>query len=275
MKFRTLPAPEILRRYVECYAMAEYQDSEALEITMCPGGLPGIVFQHHEGRSALDRVISPSGLNPPAPTLFIYGQTTGPTSIHHKKGPSVMTQVILKPHALRTVFGLNASALTNCPIALHEISTEDLNEQLIEARNAQKRIDMLTRFLLAKLKQTEVSERVVEESLSLIHNHIGSITVPFLLNHFQLSERQFERRFHQTVGISPHAYIRLKRFNEAIRLIKIGQYPRLTEIAHALNYYDQSHFIHDMRALSGIPPKRLSLKEDAFHGQAGYSYLSL
>ena len=241
---------------------------------MCPSGLPGIVFQHNQGRSALESVISPSGLNSSAPTLFIYGQKTGPNRIHHKQGPSTMTQVIFKPHALKTVFGMNASALTNWSVDLHEFSTEDLGGQLIESKSVQERIDLLTDFLLAKLKHTEMSDRLVEESLHLIHKTIGSITVASLLTHIHLSERQFERRFRQTVGLSPHAYIRLKRFNEAMRLIKTGQFQRLTEVAYALNYSDQSHFIRDMRALSGMTPKSLSQKEEAFYGQAGYSYLS-
>ncbi len=273
IKFSTLPAPEILRDYVECFAIAQNPGGEALAIKQCPNGLPGIVFQHNQGRSAIASVVTPSGLNSSAPTLFLYGQATQPTFINQKKGPSTMTQVILKPHALKTLLGINASALTNGLVELHEFSTGDLNVQLIEANNEQERITILTNFLLAKLKHETTRDRLVEESLRVIHKNIGSITVQYLLEYLHISERQFERRFSQTVGIAPQLYIRMKRFNEAIQLITTGQFQRLTEVAHTLNYYDQSHFIRDIRAFSGITPKSLSQKKDAFHGEAGYSYL--
>jgi len=123
------------------------------------------------------------------------------------------------------------------------------------------------------LKQAKTRDRLVEESLRFIHQHIGSITIKYLLEHLHLSERQFERRFTQTVGISPQLYLRVKRFNEAARLMKTGQFETLIDVAYALNFYDQSHFIRDIKAFSGITPKSLSQKEDAFHGVAVYSYL--
>ena len=114
----------------------------------------------------------------------------------------------------------------------------------------------------------------MEESLRLIQNHVGTMTVRTLLEQFEISERQFERRFLQTVGISPYAYIRVKRFNEAIRLMKTRQCATLTEIAYALNFHDQSHFIRDIKAFTGSTPSSLSQKaDDFFHNQAGYSYV--
>jgi len=63
--------------------------------------------------------------------------------------------------------------LTNWVVDLHEFSAGDLNVQLIEAKNEQERITLLTSFLLAKLKQAKTRDRLVEESLCLIHQHIG------------------------------------------------------------------------------------------------------
>lgn len=115
---------------------------------------------------------------------------------------------------------------------------------------------------------------LVEESLRFIHAHPGSLRVKDLLQYLHLSERQFERRFTQAVGISPQSYLRLKRFQEAIRLIKTRQFERLTDLASALNFSDQSHFIRDMKAFSGMTPTDLSQRmDDFYHEQAGYSYV--
>jgi AraC-like DNA-binding protein len=64
-------------------------------------------------------------------------------------------------------------------------------------------------------------------------------------------------------------------FNEAVRLMKTGQFETLTTVAYTLGFHDQSHFIRDIKAFSGITPKCISHKADDFHhGQAGYFYLA-
>ena len=76
------------------------------------------------------------------------------------------------------------------------------------------------------------------------------------------------------MGLSPQFYIRVKRFKAAIKLMKTRQFMKLTEIAYALDFHDQSHFIRDIRAFSGLTPKSVSQKEDDFHhGEAGYFYV--
>jgi len=272
VQFVILPVPEILKNDVECFRIVEYTGEEALAIQVSPNGVPGIVFHQNNGRSALEQIITHSGRTVCPPPFFLYGPGTEPSVMHYKRGSSTTTQVIFKPHALKTLLGINASRLSNGWADLHEFSAEDLPVQLMEAKNEQERLTFLTSFLVAKFKQANARDTLVEESLRFIHTNIGSITVHYLLAYLHISERQFERRFTQTVGLSPQLYIRVKRFNEAIRLIKTRQFERLTDVASALNFYDQSHFIRDIKAFSGMTPKSISQKVDDFHhDQAGYS----
>ncbi len=274
IKFDLLPAPKILKNDVECFSIAEYCGDEALAIKVSPRGIPGIVFQHSDGRSAIDNITTRSGRKFSMPTLCLYGPGIEPSVMNFKRGSYTTIQVILKPHALKTLFGLDASELTNGLVELNEFSADDLNDQLMEAINNRVRVALLTNFLLAKLKQAKTRDALIEESLWLIHKNIACVNVKYLLEHLNISERQFEKRFTQTVGISPQSYVRVTRFNEAIRLIKTGQFNRLTDIAFALNYYDQSHFIRNIKEFSGMTPKILSQKLEDFHpDQAVFSYL--
>lgn len=274
MKGHILPAPEMLRDDVEAIRIVEHSSERELAIKVSPNGLPGIVFQQNSGYSAVENIITRSGRVVCPPPLFLYGPGTEPSVMRYKRGLSTTIQVIFKPHALKTLLGIDASILSNGSVALNEFSSEDLSMQLLEARNQQERLTLLTDFLLTRFKQEHTRDTLIETSLRLIHQHIGSLHVKDLLNYLDISERQFERRFIQTVGLSPHLYMRLKRFNEAIRLIKSGQFERLTDVAHALSFSDQSHFIRDMKAFSGLTPRSLSQKVDDFqHDQAGYSYV--
>lgn len=264
MKYKFVAIPDILQEHVEAIIVTKYDGETNMAVNVCLNALPGIVFQHTNGRSPVENMTTSSGYRADPPTLFVYGQMTERSTMSYKKEPFTATTIFLKPHALQTLLGINASALTNHLVDLREFSAGDLNMRLFEARNEQVRLTLLTNFLASKLRQATAQDRLIEESLRIIHNNVGRVTVKYLLECLNISERQFEKRFSQTVGLSPQFYIRVKRFTEAIRLMKTGHYERLTDVAQSLNFYDQSHFIKDIKAFSGITPTSLFQKVDEF-----------
>jgi AraC-like DNA-binding protein len=268
-----LAVPEVLKKDVECFLLNEFKGEEGMIIKTFPNGVPGIVFHHNQGHPAIESITTQSGLKFSPPTLFLYGPGTQASVMNFGKGSYTVLQVILKPYALKGLFGINALRLKDEALELNEFSSEDISEQLMNAGSDQERVAMLSRFLADALQRTKTRDDVIEEGLRLIQNSAGMITIKTILEYLDISERQFERRFCQTVGLSPLSYIRVKRFNEAIRLMKTGRYDRLTDIAYALKFHDQSHFIRDIKAFTGITPKSLSQKVDDFnHNQSGYSY---
>lgn len=274
IKFRILPPPDILKNEVECLSIVEYTGESEFAINVVSNSVPGIVFQHQHGQSVIENITTCSGHTAFPPTLFLYGPSIKSSVMNFKAGPHTTTHIILKPHALQTLLGMNATCLTDGFTELGEFSRADLNEQLIETQDEQQQITLLIDFLVTQLRQRKTNDQLVREGLKYIHQNITSATIKHLLDHLGISERQFERRFGQAVGITPQSYIRVRRLNEAIRLIKAKQYKRLTDIAYALNYYDQSHFIRDVKALARLTPKTLTQQEDDFyHEQTGYSYL--
>ena len=72
-----------------------------------------------------------------------------------------------------------------------------------------------------------------------------------------LGERQLERRFLARVGVTPKAWATLRRFERAVTLARALPTTPLTNVALDAGYYDQSHFIRDVRRRAGQPPSRL------------------
>jgi AraC-like DNA-binding protein len=273
-QFYALAPPEVLRRDVECLLIYEFTGDQRLATNVFPKGNPGIVFHHQNGHRAIESIHVQSGRKVSPPTLFLYGPVVESSIMNFDGGSYTVIQVVLKPHALNAVFGINALSLKETSAELNEFSSLDMNERLMNVPDTKARADLIFHFLATKLEQTKTRDDLVEESLRLIHHSTGTIAVRTLLEQLDISERQFERRFSQTVGLSPYSYIRVKRFNEAIRLMKTRQCDTLTEIAYALNFHDQSHFIRDIKSFTGVTPSDLSQKADDFlHNQAGYSYI--
>jgi len=257
---------------VACFHIAEYNGNAAVAINTTPNAVPGIVFQHMNGHPALATIMTATGVYTP-PVLFLYGVGTEPSTMHYRAGAYTTVHIIFKPHTLHSLFGLNAATLSNGATELAEFSTQPLTEQLMTATGVQSQVGLLTEFLLAQQARTRQRDALIEESLRLIHQQIATISVKRLRQALHLSERQLERRFQQVVGISAQSYIRVKRFNTAVRLLKQAQYTKLTDIAHALHFYDQAHFIREVKAFAGMTPKQLAQKgAGTYHDHIGYSY---
>ena len=164
--------------------------------------------------------------------------------------------------------------LANSAVELTAFATGSFPEQLIDAPSVQAQVALLTEFLLARRAAAQTRDPAIEESLHQIHRHVATVSVKDLRQSLHLSERQFERRFQQTVGVTAQSYIRIKRFNEAVRLLKAGQHTRLTDIAHPLDFYDQAHFIREIKAFAGMTPKPLAQRvDDTYPEPIDYSHL--
>lgn len=268
------PAAE-LGRDVECFRISEYGGADGVTIKVCPNGMPGLVFQHTGGKSAIKRIVTCSGRVVQMPVLFLHGQITELAVMHFENGPFLSVQAVLKPHALRTLFGMDAATLTNANIRDPGFFGEKLPARLIHAGDGMECVHLISEFLLTKLREGRPRDELVEESLRIIQEQIQTITVRDLLTRLHISERRFEQRFMRTVGVTPQFYIRVRRFNESVRLMDTGQYERLGDVAQALNYHDPSHFIRDIKQFSGITPRSISQKVNEFHlDRIGASYLA-
>jgi AraC-like DNA-binding protein len=272
--FTIFPPSDALTRDVECFRVATYNGGQSLAVKVCPNGLPGIVFQLGQAGPAIEDITTRSAHISGLPILFLHGQGSEPSVMRFAAAPYTTIQVVLKPQALYTLFGFDASARLAGIMDAAEFGAGALETQLVAAAGDAERITLLATFLLRQLEQAWPRDALIETSLDLVRSQIDSITVKTLIAQLHLSERQFQKRFARVVGCPPQVYIRVKRVNEALRLMHTGQYERLSDIAYALNYYDQSHFIRDIKALSWVTPKSLAQKVSDFHqDQAGASYL--
>jgi AraC-like DNA-binding protein len=252
--------PVALARCVECFWTLEAAEEDVgSTLQTFANGVSGIIFQHRDGRSGLGPCAAAQHpfSNHDVPTSFVYGKRTHPSQTF-AKAPFALTGVVFKPQALRAVLNVEPAELTDAPAALGDVANGNLGEKLLNARSTHERLALFSEFLHARIEKAQPEDSVVAASLRLIHRGIRSVRVPRLLKCLNVSERQFERRFLRAVGVPPHRYIRIVRFQEAVRLMKIRRFDRLSDIAYDLAYADQSHFIKDVREFSGYAPATLS-----------------
>jgi len=133
------------------------------------------------------------------------------------------------------------------PVDFWDITVDDLNDfELFH-----KKVDRKIKTLLPKdidVRKLQLFRHIFESD--------GEVTVKDLSEKIFWSERQINRYFKQQLGIPLKSYCNILRFQASLLHIKSGQlYPQL-------NYSDQSHFIKEIKKLSGVSPKELFKNEN-------------
>jgi AraC-like DNA-binding protein len=69
-----------------------------------------------------------------------------------------------------------------------------------------------------------------------------------------MSERQFREVVRRGTGLTPKVHARLLRFGKALSGLHHDKTPTDTALAADCGYFDQAHFIHEFKSLSGLTP---------------------
>lgn len=76
-----------------------------------------------------------------------------------------------------------------------------------------------------------------------------------------ISHRQLQRDFLSFLGLTLNEYRNIRRFKEAAHSLK---YKSITDVAHSVGYYDQSHMNREFKKKSGLTPKQIRIKQNSF-----------
>jgi AraC-like DNA-binding protein len=68
------------------------------------------------------------------------------------------------------------------------------------------------------------------------------------------SQKHFTEIFRRSVGVTPKSYLKIMRFQKAVRTIDGASRPDWGSIALDCGFYDQAHFINDFNHFSGFTP---------------------
>lgn len=124
--------------------------------------------------------------------------------------------------------------------------------------------DIADTFMLSQLTRIR-KPFAIDHVIPEIIKYGGTIKIDTLVKKAFMSNRQFERAFKNSMGVSPKFYSRLVRFGNAWLLKETNPALTWTHVAHQCYYFDQMHLIRDFKVFAGTNPKEIS---DAFEKQS-------
>lgn len=251
MCFAQFPPPDHLTSLVRCYWTVDRPggDNGPSTFNTMADGLPGVMVVLPGGARLQD---AEKGEMPPA---FLYGQATRFRTFK-AVGPLRAVGAYLQPHVLRALFGMAAEERTDGCFDLEKTYTAPgASRALLEAANAEGAIAAFNgHFTRLMAQNARLLDEPVTRAMELIMVRKGDVDVADLRTAAGLSARTFERRFKQSIGLPPLLFARIRRFQHTLALLREGRYTKLSDIAYAADYADQSHYIRSFKEFTGISP---------------------
>jgi len=203
-----------------------------------------------EGGHAMIDVLSGARIEVPVASLF------GPLT-HYRfdmeiSGALRTFSARMQPAAAVQLLGLKPSALVDGFVPI------DLAPGMIEALRAASSWHAMAAEMDGWLSQfakgAKDDDRVAQVARRMRESR-GQVSISELAESAELSIHQFQRRFLRLTGLNPKHYARVCRVSHAVHLKEIKPESSWTTVALDSGYTDQSHFIRDFKALTGVRPK--------------------
>jgi AraC-like DNA-binding protein len=171
--------------------------------------------------------------------------------------PFSVIAVHFRPGGGFPFFGVPSCELHNRSVTLDLVwgrYAATVGDQLWDATTAAERFRILEQTLLTRTHGSLNRHPAVRHALALFDGSNGARRVDDVVQRIGLSSRRFVDLFRSEVGLSPKAFCRIRRFNEALRRIERVTDVDWADIALSCGYFDQPHFNRDFRAFAGLSP---------------------
>lgn len=216
------------------------------------------------GQSMTERVL-PDGatrlivhLGDGGPRALVIGASIAP-AVLTMRGKQHGLSMALRPGAVGALFdGLPASALAHEAVPLETLWPEHraLAHRLVEADDDRGRARLLATVLRARLGTSPAGHVMAARAAVLVDRSGGRRSVRSIAAEIGVSERRLQQLFAAHLGLTPRGWGRLCRMNACLRLLR-GPRRGWAGVAADAGYYDQSHLVNELRALSGLTPTDL------------------
>ncbi|PKA14729.1 helix-turn-helix domain-containing protein [Leptospira haakeii] len=179
------------------------------------------------------------------PRLIEYSKNASTLLVIFKEGGAA--NFIKEP--LHNLFELNLS-LDNL-ISSKKIS--EMEEKLFKANTNPEKISIVENFLISEWTGSK-EDNLILDSIRKIRKSKGNLKIADLLKGMPISRDSYEKRFRETIGISPKQFSVLVRMRNFID--SYSSQTSLTEAAQDAGYFDQAHFIREFKTFTDTTPKQ-------------------
>ena len=210
----------------------------------------------------LVKIVPAAQVEIPLPRVVITGPKYKPVGLLFGKD-HLMVKVAFHPTGTWRLLGIPMQQIVNNGLDAATIwgsELIDLVEQLTSASSYDAMAEIMMSFLEKKMdascRPQEPIDQIAIEMLDPLKAH----SLKTWANLSRLSLRQFERNFITRVGIGPKLFIRIVRFEYAMKIKNAYHDKNWSQIALECGYTDSSHLLKEFKTFAEFPPGRFYLQ---------------
>lgn len=129
------------------------------------------------------------------------------------------------------------------------------SQTVTEADSWQERLQRLEFGLLQCLRREPPADPWLDAAVTILYQQRRESVLQALPQQFFVSERSWQRKCKESVGVAPKVFQRLARFEHVMRRLLRSRTVRYLPDVLAGGYYDQAHFIRECKQLLGVTPQ--------------------
>ena len=213
---------------------------------------------------AFDRVFA-TGRHERQSRLLFAGQLTSQLELQ-PTGTVATLGVRFRPGSAAAILHMPQHPLQGTTRAVDALDSR-LARELAAVRDGSRTladaVDRVQHVLCGRLDTTWLDPRVLA-AVGIIRQQHGQVRIDAVARHTETTRRHLERRFDETVGITPKRLARIVRFQRALKMLNAR--PDGVATALACGYTDQPHFIREFTELAGCPPGAHRLRHAQLSG---------
>lgn len=188
------------------------------------------------------------------PQMAICGQNLSYGKVMSEKYSGVVG-VVFYPHTAQAFLPLPLDEITNIEVDVTDIfyDWKNYEQKFLDCENVDSKIRLIENFLMQKINiKNQVQFNIIQESINDLKISNGNIQIRDLATRYFISERNYERLFKKSIGLSAKKTADIFKFNNAINLLQKNH--SITDISYISGYYDQAHFTKKFKQFTGCTP---------------------
>lgn len=159
-----------------------------------------------------------------------------------------------KPGAFYTLFQIEASQVMDCMVTFNAVEKKFSLDKIFSLHKVADQIDLIKEYLIMKIKK--VKDKRFIHLVDQLYRNPKEKSVEILAKDLGYNQRHLYRVFKIQYGISPKVLLNIVRLHLCLTLL-LEEKKNLIDIALLCGFYDQSHFIKEIKRYTGISPIQL------------------
>lgn len=188
--------------------------------------------------------------------LFLFGPASKKAFIKTRMGCSYLS-IRFRPGKFPRCDDIDTASLVDRFVEVSKIfgnNVDSFGDRLHAIESPAQKINAIEEMLPKAGIQPSGNIHQDQRAVECIEESGGAKDIREISREMGISIRQLERRVANLVGLSPKVFSRTVRLQRILATLCNGYPHHLTDLAYQNGYSDQSHFIRDIKALTGRTP---------------------